>query len=119
MYLQPGIPSSRALQDEALCREAARRAIPERPRATVSPSIGIGVGGGDTDIVIGVGAGSEVFDYDTNSGLRGEAIGACMGGKGYQLIQLPACQGSVRPLESHPFDTSDICVRQGAFAAPA
>jgi hypothetical protein len=118
VYLNPGVTARLALQEEAECREIARRAVPERPRTTVSPSIGIGVGDGNTDIIFGVGAGSDVFDYDTNAGLRGEAIGACMGAKGYRLIQLPACQGNVRPLESHPFETTGLCVQQGAFAAP-
>lgn len=121
VYLKPGAESGLALREEAVCREEARRAIPERRRVTTAPSIGIGIGGGSqtrAGVVFGVGNSGDVYDYDSNAGLRGEAIGACMGGKGYTLITLPACRGATRALESLPFDTTGLCVANGTIAAP-
>ena len=121
VYLNPGTEARLALREEAVCREEARRAVPERRRIGVTPSIGVGVGGGTrvrTGVIFTSGAGGEVYDYDANDGLRGQAVGTCMGGKGYRLIALPACTGAARALASHPFDVSGLCVSRGAIAVP-
>ena len=122
VYLKPGTEAGLALRQEAECRAQARRSVPERRRIDVSPSIGVGIGSGGRvrgGLVLATGLGREAFDHDANEGLRGQAFGACMGGQGYRLVTLPACRGAARPLESHPFDTTGLCVAQGMVAAPA
>ncbi|UWQ20488.1 hypothetical protein [Jannaschia sp. W003] len=134
VYLKPSVSARQALEDVAICREEARRAVPRRSvPVSVQPTISVGVSrcsgrvcvGASQGLGGGIGArvgplGYERFPtarVDRNAPLRGEAIGACMGAKGYGLTTLPRCTGPARALQSHPFDTTGLCVARGEVIA--
>ena len=120
-YLQPGVPAAQARADLAQCRGEGRAVAPRRAGSTFGSGISIGVGVGRCTGNVCVGARTgDVFDRrdERRAERRGEAVGACMGRKGYRLVTLPACRGRAQVLASHPFDTTGLCVADGAIAAP-
>ncbi|WP_308914970.1 hypothetical protein [Jannaschia sp. LMIT008] len=117
VYLKPGVDRAQARADLAACRADAGTGSPSVLGGGITVGIGVGVRRCSGNVCIG--ASNDPFDDITQrrrAEARGRAEGACMGAKGYALVELPACRGTVRILASHPFDTAGACVRDGEVA---
>ena len=116
VYLQPGTAAFQVQADLAQCRAGVGTS--RFDRTAFRPTIGVGVGRCVGAFCVGTSTGN-VFDRidERQAEERGEALGACMGTKGYRLVSLPACRGGRgRVLESHPFDVTGLCTVDGQVA---
>lgn len=135
VWLKPGTPALAAEQDFLACAAQARRDFPPDRRIAVSPRVTIGVGIGNRRRHGGFGyggiggiggynglggyGGAEVYERDGNSALRARSLDACMLAKGYGERRLPKCTARVtEQLQSQPFDTTGLCLRNGRISAP-
>lgn len=125
IWLKPGASALAAEQDYLACAAQARRDFPADRRIAVAPRVTIGIGRcrgnfcfGGTDNFGGFG-GADVYERDANAGLRERALNLCMAQKGYGERRLPVCTArTTSPLQSQPFDTTGLCIRNGRISVP-
>lgn len=98
-FYKSGVAVGRLNSDLTDCEVAGVNRVPANTQVRTTPITYSPVrevcpdDGGRCRYVGGAIRGGDTYTYDANADLRERFVAQCMGGKGYQRVELPACTG--------------------------